>query len=202
MADFQNIFDATNSKSNPYHLRTKTTKLSVIPGNKKETVPSLSVNSLGNASSLSAQHYVAAKLQFIHGMRFSDIKSIKHKDILSCGLIRVVTTKGNTERIVYFPDILTLKSYDKVNDDVIVFAFSYRQYSSALRRAGFYKYLGSERKKLTITHLFRHNRFNELMHLFDVTTESLTAYTGHKSKRSLNYYSHKENNVLDLNRNI
>lgn len=126
------------------------------------------------------------ELQFLHGLRISEVLRIKSQDIMSNGSIRVLASKGSENRIVYSLKHREFWEYMRLNS-LCLPSYINRFY---IRRVyitkGIYAYI-SGKKQQSVTHALRYNFIRELL-ANNVNIEDIQKQIGHKQLNSTIHY--------------
>lgn len=145
---------------------------------------------LSSPSGLSNIDLLVIELQFVYGLRISEVLSIRGKDILPTGAIRIYGKKGSHSRMVvsgrYTSYVLSLQN---CGDACIVYAsrwYYYRLYKSL---GLVLKVKGS--KTLRVTHSGRH-ALGQSLEAALVSEAEAASLMGHRSTKSAKYYRKKK----------
>jgi len=130
--------------------------------------------------------YYIALLQFLHGLRISEVLAIRPYDITSQGFVKINAVKNSNSRIIHAYEatnyLLKCKTYGKYPFAEFNRFYVYRQY----KKAGIGKKFGTNRVT-SVTHYFRHNASLQAKSVnADITTRA--HQLGHKSTKSTEHY--------------
>lgn len=144
------------------------------------------IANLSTFSGLSVVDKAVIELLYLYGLRISEVLAIRSNDIQGTGLIRVPGTKGSRTRYVMPVNFLPfwLSHYRPMlplSRDYTRFYF-YRLF----KKIGFYS-LAPGRQNFSVTHHFRRQVLVSLK-AEGYTNDELTAFIGHRSKKSISYY--------------
>lgn len=156
----------------------------------RNSVPGTSQDPLFQSLDLLKQRsqklYLIAHLQFVHGLRISEVLDIKHSDISPQGFIKIGSKKMSSGRIIHAGESLEYMHQCRASL-VHPFAgfdrfFVYREY----KRVGLMKFVPGN-KKASVTHLFRHNASSQALKV-GADIETRAHQLGHKSTKSTQHY--------------
>lgn len=186
----KSLIELTKLEPTPYQLRRKSTQPNDLPAGHAVAMLQLPESIAERCKGMNYGTLCMISLQFIHGLRYADLMRIRNRDVSPDGFIRLHPAKGNNTRLLYYPAIIPIVSRSPADLDISVFWITYKQYWHTLRKVGLYAKLDQKRKKMVVSHLYRHNRLSLLKKDFDLAPDEMKNYSGHKSKRSLDFYIH------------
>jgi integrase len=133
-------------------------------------------------------YHIASLLQYVYGLRISEVLSIRNGDVSEDGFVLIKGKKGSNDRVVYEPLLLHLTNPNPIFDKTLLFPFSYSQYRRVCLKYGIYIKPTGKRKKMIITHLFRHNRIKKIYKLTELSLPETKRFTGQKNNISAMHY--------------
>lgn len=125
-------------------------------------------------------------VMYEYGLRISEVLRISHYDILRDYKVLVKGSKRSQNRIISLKFISEYADYIKRHHIVISDVRSRHYYYRLFKRYGLSHCFG-QRKKNSVTHLFRHMFVKELR-ANDIAYEDIGNYMGHVNKKNTEYY--------------
>jgi len=123
------------------------------------------------------------------GARISEILSVHYRDCLPNGYIHIFGGKHSEDRFFYAEDLypkLGLLAKHKGKD--LLFTFTRFQYYRWCRK-NFTISREPGKKNSRVTHATRAVLINQLLQAPDASRSSVSRFIGHRSNKTLNYYS-------------
>jgi site-specific recombinase XerD len=131
------------------------------------------------------------ELQFLYGLRISEVLNIERSDVSSSGYIRVKGLKNSNSRIVR--PVRYLHFWQSSGSHLLPLCNTYSRFYFYRK----YKELGLSmkyegRSNNSVTHLFRHEVVQDLQRSFDETSTT-QKFLGHKNIKNTQRYENKKN---------
>lgn len=172
----------------PLPLRSNCSKQNKFPRKNSAVSLSFFVSKYAVLAQRSPISATVFKIQLLFGNRISEILALKNEDVSPLGLLRITSSKKGNTRILYFPEILPLVSFDERYLKHQIFRITYSQYYRHLKRVGIYANLRGKERNKTVTHLARKYTFESLRQAWQLPPEEIALFSGHKSLNGLSYY--------------
>lgn len=148
----------------------------------------LNVNSLlsSKSSGLVLFERAVLELQFLYGLRISEILQIKPGDIGNNGLIKISGLKGSYDRVVYAVKFKEFWSGMALSGWSIPSSYNRFHFYRLYKKKGLYHSIGSN-KNNSVTHLMRYNYLISLLKS-NIDISEIQRIIGHKSINSTIHY--------------
>ena len=154
------------------------------------TVPDLQLNVnslLANPNSgLVLFERAVLELQFLYGLRISEILQISPMDIGDNGLIRITGLKGSFNRVVYAVKFKDFWSSMALSGWNIPTSYNRFHFYRLYKKKGLYQTIGSNQNN-SVTHLMRYNYLISLLRS-NINIDEMQRIIGHKSINSTIHY--------------
>lgn len=154
----------------------------------KTKEPQINVKSLldNPKSGLSSVDKAVLELQFLYGLRISEVLNIKPTDIGSNGNIQIKGLKGSENRVVYAVRFRNFWEQMRVNNFQLPNSYNRFYFYRLYKKKGIYQAFGKNRKSST-THYLRYLYIQELL-TQGIELEQIKLIIGHKSIKSTIHY--------------
>jgi len=190
--DFISLYGHKN-KNGKVSLRTKSVSSPLAPiaelcEDWNEVIVPIDVSSLlsNSKSDLTSFDRAVLELQFLYGLRISEVLNITPSDISPQGLIKIRGLKGSESRIIYAVMFKAFWQLMRVNNWMIPKSYNRFYFYRLYKKKGIYEVFGNNSKK-SVTHFLRYNYLLSLLQQ-NMKIEEIQLILGHKSIRSTIHY--------------
>lgn len=178
----QSLFPGTKSVPSP---SAQTNKVCEVVNVGSKGIDSL-LNMMVRVEMYPQEFKTIIELQYMYGLRVSEVLSIKHNDLKSNNAIIIKGKKGSSPRIIHVSFNQSYINRCRLNN-VHPFPtynrfYLHREYI----KLGF-TYKSKNSKKMSTTHSFRHKVIQKLRNE-NVDAETLQLFIGHKNQKNTNNY--------------
>lgn len=133
-------------------------------------------------------YHIVSRLQYLYGLRVSELLSLKQKDLTDDGFCLIIGKKGSNNRVIQSDLLLSIKHPNAKYKEALLFPFSYKQYYRVLKRYGVQILPTGKRVRSIVSHAYRHYRIKRVFTLTGDDLKATKNYSGQKNNISALHY--------------